>query len=712
MFQCCMKGLALILVFFTYIQTCIGVYCPAGSYSVNDVCVGCAAGKFAMSAGSIACQDCYLGYYSPAASSTSCVACSAGYFSSATGASVCQACSPGTYAQSYAFSSCWKCAAGLYLSSLGGTVCVMCSAGTYSSTVGSSGCVVCPVGSYCPVGGSTIINCPAGTYSNATGLTSMSKCEICPSGRFCPAGSTVPVNCSNGTFSASGAGECTVCPDFSQNGMGSTVCQCNAGYYQNGPSGSVAFGLKYLDELYPSVWTAFPPYITVLGSMNFSIAQGSTITFKLQNFGGVSFGLQLYSSLFGLNQDVINQRDYISGLTLTVLEHISYTKSYAASQSFTYSTGVSGQGSNTLTWDTTNVPSGLYYLLPNVGSDKRYAIDLFVASPTPVTITYYLNTSSVPSETVTNPVAACLGDTVILDKVSVIPFASIGVYCFPTGVIGYSDLVLKAMGAAPLSWTVDSGLGNTQCVIGMDAYGLGNRIVSVMTIYNRSSANTQTPVSWSELACEACTRGYWSGVNSKSCTACAIGYYSLDAATECIHCPAGKYSSIGSSECSNASIVAPVEMVSCQVGTFGVYPNCSACPPNTNSTINHTSTLLDCRCLAGFVCTYTKRISVVLTLHEITWNMTTIVGLSQSAVVDAIAQAAGVSRDKVVISSVLPSRRRLLEMLTGRTKHRIFITVSDTEGLDVQKAYELLGVKAHIAWEHKHALRVAREFTE
>jgi hypothetical protein len=125
--------------------------------------------------------------------------------------------------------------------------------------------------------------------------------------------------------------------------------------------------------------------------------------------------------------------------------------------------------------------------------------------------------------------------------------------------------------------------------------------------------------------------------------------------------------------------------------------------------VGNASTILDCRCLAGFVCTYTKRISVVLTLHEITWNMTTIAGLSQSAVIDAIAQAAGVARGMVVINGMFTGRRRLMGL---DRRHKMFITVSGAETLDVGRAYELLGVKAHIAWEHKHALRVAREFTE
>jgi hypothetical protein len=141
----------------------------------------------------------------------------------------------------------------------------------------------------------------------------------------------------------------------------------------------------------------------------------------------------------------------------------------------------------------------------------------------------------------------------------------------------------------------------------------------------------------------------------------------------------------------------------CGVGTYGQYPLCNPCPANTNSSFNHTSTLLDCRCLAGFVCTYTKQISVVLTLNSITWDMTTIAGLSQNAIIDAIAQAAGVSRDKVVINSMF-SGRRLLRL----QRREVFVTVYGADTLDTDSVYRQLNV-SHVAWTHRHSVHVARE---
>ena len=141
------------------------------------------------------------------------------------------------------------------------------------------------------------------------------------------------------------------------------------------------------------------------------------------------------------------------------------------------------------------------------------------------------------------------------------------------------------------------------------------------------------------------------------------------------------------------------------MGYYGLSPECNPCPPNTNSSFNHTLTVLDCRCLAGFVCTYKKRISVVLTLHEITWDMKTLVGLSQSAIIDAIAAAAGVPRENVVINPTFSGRRLM------RLRQRdMFITVHGADALDVEKVYSNLDV-SHVAWTHSHSVHVARELS-
>jgi hypothetical protein len=212
-------------------------------------------------------------------------------------------------------------------------------------------------------------------------------------------------------------------------------------------------------------------------------------------------------------------------------------------------------------------------------------------------------------------------------------------------------------------------------------------------------------------SCYPCAPGSYSGVSRSVCQACNAGYYSEYAgASSCKNCSAGNYSGSGASGCSRCATGFTSQEASsnctalpCPVGYYGVDPQCNPCPANTNSSFNHTSTLLDCRCLAGFVCTYTKQISVVLTLNSITWDMTTIAGLSRNAIIDAIAQAAGVPREKVVISSML-SGRRLLRLL----QREVLMTVHGAEGLDIDSVYRQLNV-SHVSWTHRHSVHVARE---
>jgi hypothetical protein len=175
--------------------------------------------------------------------------------------------------------------------------------------------------------------------------------------------------------------------------------------------------------------------------------------------------------------------------------------------------------------------------------------------------------------------------------------------------------------------------------------------------------------------------------------------------TDPVDCAEGLTSRKGAGSC-HSPPVGPVEVIPCPVGYYGLDPECNPCPANTNSSLGNTSTILDCRCLAGFVCTYTKRISVVLTLHNITWDMRTPAGLSQSSIIDAIALAAGVSRSNVVINPMFSGRRRLMALNSGR--HVMFITVKEADGLDVQRVYSELSVSSHVSWAHSHSVHVAR----
>jgi hypothetical protein len=86
------------------------------------------------------------------------------------------------------------------------------------------------------------------------------------------------------------------------------------------------------------------------------------------------------------------------------------------------------------------------------------------------------------------------------------------------------------------------------------------------------------------------------------------------------------------------------------------------CPANTGSVAN-SSSLLDCRCLQGYQCTYTKKISATVTLNETKSDFDADVGGVKTAFLNAIAKAAGVSINDIFIDFVSSgSGRRLLSM--------------------------------------------------
>ena len=469
------------------------------------------------------------------------------------------------------------------------------------------------------------------------------------------------MNCPSGMFSGHRAVSCSSCPAFSESGIGNATCKCNAGYFESTRRGSVAFGSGYLDTLYVGKWVANPPYITVSGSMNLMIARGSIVSFTAQPFMGASSGLQLYSNLFDVYQDVVLESSYIFEFTHTTLEHITATASYPQSQAFVYSTGVSGQNSTSLVWDTAHVPSGLYFLMPTVGSTIRYALDVFVASPTPVTLTYRLYASADPSQNHFNPVAACMGDTIVLDKASSIQSAAnIVIICFPRGPMAHSDLVFKVSGAAPVSWTVDAGAGNSQCLIGMNVYNRGLRTVGVLRIYNRPTGSTSSiPVSWSEFACASCAPGYRSSKGASNCTACERGQYSANAAAV----------------------------------------SCTRCPAFTTSIHNASASLLDCVCLPGYTCAYTKRIHVVIRVRNATASQ---FNHNRSAFLAAVAKAAGVGVSQVTVLNVTEASRRLMP---GGGDDVYHLEVVDAVRVDTA-ALHSRGIA--VTWAPAHALRVRR----
>jgi hypothetical protein len=250
-------------------------------------CVGCVAGKYKPTNGSVTCTQCTSGKFSAATGATSnvCSDCSANTYSS-TNNSQCIACPSNTVSarSSYRITDC-VCNLG-YTGPDGGT-CVACVAGKYKPTNGSGDCTQCAAGKYSAATGATsnvCSDCSANTYSS----TNNSQCIACPSNAVsakssyritdcvcnlgytgpdgdicvaCEGGKYKPTNssgncaeCAAGTYSASSAatniGSCLACGVNTYSSAGSsqcvfcqsnmfsasssvvqTDCKCNVGYY-------------------------------------------------------------------------------------------------------------------------------------------------------------------------------------------------------------------------------------------------------------------------------------------------------------------------------------------------------------------------------------------------------------------------------------------------------------------------------------------------
>jgi hypothetical protein len=180
--------------------------------------------------------------------------------------------------------------------------------------------------------------------------------------------------------------------------------------------------------------------------------------------------------------------------------------------------------------------------------------------------------------------------------------------------------------------------------------------------------------------CQTCPTGTYSYDGSDTaCTDCAIGTYSSSSQTQtCKKCEAGTYTSttksISCQPCKTCTMDAQLQFTECAAGStsdtvvcvcmagfYNLTSTCARCPPNTISAVsNRSTTILNCRCIAGYVCTYTKRLSVKVRLYN-----TTLAGFDikqRLFLISAMASAAGVSTSSVSILNVnnIQQRRRNL----------------------------------------------------
>ena len=196
----------------------------------EDICQGCAAGKYKPADADTACDNCPADATSPTGSDelTDCF-CNAGFSGSNGGA--CTICPTDTYQDTPGSSTCEACPENSQSpeGSVVGDAC-LCNAGYEELT--DSVCTTCPNGKFkTSASHDQCSQCRSHANTVSDGSTLSSEC-LCNAGYYDNGGTCT--QCSSGTYKTGlGDGACTSCPDNSDSPQGSTLenqCICNAGY--------------------------------------------------------------------------------------------------------------------------------------------------------------------------------------------------------------------------------------------------------------------------------------------------------------------------------------------------------------------------------------------------------------------------------------------------------------------------------------------------
>jgi hypothetical protein len=230
-------------------NTCID--CGANSYSAvvgatgADTCTNCPSDSVSP-VGSIALVACICKIGFTGSNGGPCGACAAGKYKVITGDVACTDCGAGKYlliTGATVASSCMDCGAGKYSTTMGASLantCINCDANSYSSVVGATGsstCTSCPSDSVSPGGSMTLTACICNIgFTGANG----GVCSACAAGSYKPTtGSIACTFCGVDTYSTTVAAvsiaSCVACPVNSTSVAGSgsiDKCYCISGYKQ------------------------------------------------------------------------------------------------------------------------------------------------------------------------------------------------------------------------------------------------------------------------------------------------------------------------------------------------------------------------------------------------------------------------------------------------------------------------------------------------
>ena len=711
-----------------------GNYCPANSVNPTN----CSAGTYEPSTGGTApasCLACPAGQYCPLATTTPSV-CSAGSYRGSTGGAqqgdcttcptgnYCPAssvnptnCSTGTYEPSAggtAPASCLACPAGEYCP-LATTTPSVCSAGSYRGTTGGTqqgDCTACPTGNYCPASSVNPINCSAGTYEPSTGGSAPSSCLSCPQADYCPVATTSPTQCSANTYSLGSASVCSSCPGYSTSAVASINCTCINGHYQSGSvTGGGSAGLSETMTGLDSYFTLSGygasklSFVTFNGYANITVLQGTVITMASALYGASHFSMNIYSNLASIATYTISMYSLDPSFQgMYTIDFVPYTNSISGCSSYLYTNGVTGSGTASLTWNTATVPPGMYYVMATTGGlgTIRNAGYILVATPSPATY-------NLPLALTTQPrwILVALGDTVVFTQSS--GLTNIYIDSEPNSDSAGTISNREATGVFPFTWSTSSASVSSQYIVSTD-----NGAMLFYIIIVPRPTSTASPY----LTCPNCSTGTYSLAGNTACTNCGYGNYSAAVSSSCTTCPVGTM-------CNSITTPTPVN---CGLGNYQGstgQSSCMTCPqnqycaspttstpitcPTHTSSVAGSSSLLQCRCTQGFVCTYTKRITAVITLNSTLYNFNNDVGGVKTALINAVATAAGVTASKVTINSAAQKtgNRRLLELSGSHSFIDVHTVIEGAErlrGLDLHLAKHSATLHKDHSWQEAHTL--------
>ena len=212
--------------------------------------------------------------------------------------------------------------------------------------------------------------------------------------------------------------------------------------------------------------------------------------------------------------------------------------------------------------------------------------------------------------------------------------------------------------------------------------------------------------------CSAGTfRSSTGGTAQSDCSACIVAQYCPTASTNPIDCANGTFRNTTGAASQNDCRVC-IENSYCPQKTI----NPSPCPMYTVS-LPGSDSLLDCRCIQGYQCSYTKTITATVTLNTTASNFQNDVGGVRTHFINSVATAANVLPSKVTILGVAAktSGRRLLSVFAGSSFGEAIVVSAKVHGatglhmLDYHLKKHRNDLHIDHDWKENHSLNVLPE---